>query len=56
MRMRRMMIAAVEDVKAGREAPYVIRDGEPDPIDEMVVRSQNLPAEVDVLSPWWKTS
>ena len=55
MRMRRMMIAAVEDVKAGREPPYIVRDGAPDPIDEMVVRSQNLPAEVDVLSPWWKT-
>lgn len=54
-RMRRMMISAVETVRSGGEPPYVLRAGDPDPIDEMVVRSQSLPADVDVLSRWWAT-
>jgi ActR/RegA family two-component response regulator len=52
-RMRRLMIFAVETVKAGGVPPYVLKPGDADPIDEMMVRSQSLPADVDVLSRWW---
>lgn len=52
--MRRMLLAAVEDVRQGRDPRYVVPDGAPDPIADMVVRSQTLPADVDVTSHWWK--
>ncbi|MFM9968835.1 MAG: Rieske 2Fe-2S domain-containing protein [Burkholderiales bacterium] len=54
--MRRMMLAAVEDVRQGKDPLYVLRGEGLDPIEEMVVRSQPLPASVDVLSHWWKSA
>jgi phthalate 4,5-dioxygenase oxygenase subunit len=52
--MRRMMLAAVEEVRQGRDPLYVVRGAARDPICDMVVRSQSLPAHTDVLSHWWK--
>ncbi|MSQ51298.1 MAG: hypothetical protein EXR28_05365 [Betaproteobacteria bacterium] len=54
--MRRMMLAAVEDVRRGKDSLYVLRGFGRDPIKDMVVRSQPLPASVDVLSHWWKNA
>ena len=42
--MRRQMLAAVEDVRANRDPLYVVRGEGRDPIEDMVVRSQALPA------------
>ena len=52
--MRRQMLAAVEDVRANRDPLYVVRGEGRDPIEDMVVRSQALPASVDVKTHWWK--
>ena len=56
VQMRRMMLAAVEDVREGRDPRYVVRAGGHDPIAGMVVRSQALPAGTDVLGRWWESA
>ena len=51
--MRRQMLQAIETVRSGGDPPLVSRKGAPDPLADMVVRSQPLPASVDINSRWW---
>jgi phenylpropionate dioxygenase-like ring-hydroxylating dioxygenase large terminal subunit len=52
--MRRQLLKAVEDVRAGRDPLFVERDGDANALAELVVRSDTLPAGVDVMSGWWR--
>lgn len=51
-RMRRMLLAAIDDVAAGREPAAVQRAAEPDPYEGLVVIEQFVPAGRDVHEFW----
>jgi phthalate 4,5-dioxygenase len=52
--MRKQLIQAVEDVRAGRTPLFVERDSNADALADMVVRSDLLPASTDVRGGWWR--
>jgi phenylpropionate dioxygenase-like ring-hydroxylating dioxygenase large terminal subunit len=52
--MRRQLLKAIEDVRAGRDPLFVERDGDANALAELVVRSDTLAAGVDVTSGWWR--
>ncbi len=52
--MRRHLLGAVEDIQAGRDPMFVEREGHPDRLKEMVVLSQEVPADTDLLGGWWR--
>jgi hypothetical protein len=51
-RLRRMLLAAIDDVAAGREPLAVQHAAEPDPYDGLVVIEQFVPADRDVHGFW----
>lgn len=52
--MRRQLLKAIEDIQAGRDPMFVERDGQTDRLKEMVVLSQEVPADTDLLGGWWR--
>ena len=52
--MRRQLLKAIEDMQAGRDPMFVERDGQPDALNEMVVLSQEVAADTDLLGGWWR--
>ena len=52
--MRRQLLQGIEDMRAGRDPMFVERDGQPDALQEMVVLSQEVPADTDLLGGWWR--
>ena len=52
--MRRQLLKAIEDIQAGRDPMFVERDGQADALKEMVVLSQEVPADTDLLGGWWR--
>lgn len=52
--MRRQLLGAIEDMQAGRDPMFVERDGQPDRLKEMVVLSQEVSADTDLLGGWWR--
>jgi phthalate 4,5-dioxygenase len=53
--MRRQMLAAIEDINAGRDPLMISRDGAPDPVAELVVRSMRLPKDA-AIPGFWRTA
>src|SRR6185436_18567417 len=52
MLMRRQLLKAIDDVRNGREPLFSGRNGVAG--REVVVRSDNMPASVDVFGDWWR--
>ena len=52
--MRRQLLKAIEDIQAGRDPMFVERSGQPDQLKDMVVLSQEVPADTDLLGGWWR--
>lgn len=51
---RRMLLDAIEDVRAGRDPLFVERDGQPFALDEMFVKALDISSDVDLASDWWR--
>lgn len=55
MAARRVLLRAIQDVQAGREAPTVMRPGTQNSAPQLVVRSDVLlPSEIDWHGYWEK--
>ena len=52
--MRRQLLAAVEDVRNGRDPRFVERDSNANALADLFVRANTLPASVDVRGGWWR--
>jgi phenylpropionate dioxygenase-like ring-hydroxylating dioxygenase large terminal subunit len=50
--MRRQLLEAIRDIEAGRDPPMTGRGAGVDPLRDLVVVSQNVPAESDTLAVW----
>jgi phthalate 4,5-dioxygenase len=53
MLMRRQLLKAVEDVKAGRDPLFVERDTKDDALADLMVLSKVMPEGTDPLNGWW---
>ena len=52
--MRRQLLKAIEDVRNGRDPLFVERDGQPNALQDLIVRANTMPASVDVRGGWWR--
>lgn len=52
--MRKQMLAAIENIRAGRDPQFVERDGQPDALADMEVVSKEVPNTIDARSDWWR--
>ena len=52
--MRRQLLKAVEDVRQGRDPLLVEREGQPNALQDLIVRANTLPASIDVRGGWWR--
>jgi phthalate 4,5-dioxygenase oxygenase subunit len=50
--MRKQLLAAVDDVQSGRDPLFVNHDTAQNPLSEMIVRAQQIPAETPVKNFW----
>jgi phthalate 4,5-dioxygenase oxygenase subunit len=54
MLMRRQMLQAIDDIKAGREPLFVERNSQENALAELMVISKVVPNTIDALSGWWR--
>ena len=54
MLMRRQMLAAIDDIKAGRDPMFVEREGQENALADMMVMSKVMPAKTEPASDWWR--
>jgi phenylpropionate dioxygenase-like ring-hydroxylating dioxygenase large terminal subunit len=52
--MRRQLLKAIDDVRRGIDPMFVERRSNSDAAAELVVRSDTIPASMDVSSGWWR--
>ena len=52
--MRKQLLKAVDDVRSGKDPLFVERNKNVDAAAEIVVRSDTMPASVDVFGDWWR--
>jgi len=52
--MRRQLLAAVDDVRNGRDPRFVERDNDPNALADLFVRANILPASIEVRGGWWR--
>ena len=52
--MRKQLLKAVEDVRAGHDPLFVERDGDPNALQELIVRVSTVPATTDIRGDWWR--
>jgi phenylpropionate dioxygenase-like ring-hydroxylating dioxygenase large terminal subunit len=54
MLMRRQMLAAIDDIKAGRDPLFVEREGQDNALAALMVLSKVVPAATEPASDWWR--
>jgi hypothetical protein len=52
--MRRQLLKAVEEVRAGRNPLFVERDGDANALQELIVRADTIPSSTDIRGTWWR--
>lgn len=52
--MRRQLLKAIDDIRAGRDPLFVERDGSPNALEDLFVRANTLPASTDIRGGWWR--
>ena len=54
MLMRRQLLKAVEDMRAGQDPQFVERDGNSNALEDVMVLSKLMPEGTDPLGGWWR--
>lgn len=54
MLMRRQMLSAIDDIKAGRDPLFVERSSQENALADLMVLSKIVPSSTDSLSGWWR--